>query len=145
MAKPHKLLAANTVNATATKFLNNHGLVGFTAHSTGGASLTTLILLAVDPQVVHALGRVTTTSIFSMTGLGRAYPSPKFWFPRATTKAQSFWCGTQLGECLKGPASHLVVLQSRTKDAEGARKARSKHSTHSARPPTPWSECLLAW
>ena len=44
------------VTALTTKFLKGLNLVGFIAQTTRGASVTTLILLGLDPHVIAALG-----------------------------------------------------------------------------------------
>ena len=52
LTKPRRAVKSDTINAITTKFLAEHNLHGFTAHSTRGASVTALILLGVDPHVV---------------------------------------------------------------------------------------------
>ena len=56
LTMPRAPLSADRVNALTTEFLKGLNLTGFTAHSTRGASVTTLILLGIDPQVIAALG-----------------------------------------------------------------------------------------
>ena len=56
LTEPRRAIKSDTINAITTKFLQEHNLQGFTAHSTRGASVTALILLGVDPHVVCALG-----------------------------------------------------------------------------------------
>ena len=56
LTQPQRPLSADTINSITTKFLKDHNLKGFSAHSTRGAAVTALILLGVDPHVVCALG-----------------------------------------------------------------------------------------
>ena len=56
LTDPRRAIKSDTINAITTKFLQEHNLQSFTAHSTRGASVTALILLGVDPHVVCALG-----------------------------------------------------------------------------------------
>ena len=56
LTQPRRPLRADTINSITTKFLKDHNLKGFSAHSTRGAAVTALILLGVDPHVVCALG-----------------------------------------------------------------------------------------
>ena len=47
LTEPRRAIKSDTINAITTKFLQEHNVQGFTAHSTRGASVTVLILLGV--------------------------------------------------------------------------------------------------
>ena len=75
LSRPRHAVKSDTINAVTTKFLAEHNLHDFTAHSTRGASVTVLILPGVDPHVVCAqivLGPCTSI-FFCGTPSGSGY------------------------------------------------------------------------